>query len=149
MGEAVPAIQVRTQDEIEDEEMAELDKQVEELKDEERRAAKRQKKKELKEKQKRIEKINLKMILPGDEGPQAAEDGLFQMSDLKNTEDLDKVVDDKNVEDIVEESEEEDRPRPKHEKYDKEDGTLDSEGLWYGEHDKVAKIILTVKRKVI
>merc|ERR1712073_126015 len=55
------------------EEMEELDKQVEELKDEERRAAKRQKKKELKEKQKRIEKINLKMILPGDEGPQAAE----------------------------------------------------------------------------
>ena len=137
--EAVPAIQVRTQDEIEDEEMAELDKQVEELKDEERRAAKRQKKKELKEKQKRIEKINLKMILPGDEGPQAAEDGLFQMSDLKNTEDLDKVVDDKNVEDIVEESEEEDRPRPKHEKYDKEDGSLDSEGLWYGEHDKSGK----------
>merc|ERR1712083_409295 len=40
--ETVPAIQVRTQDEIEDEEMAELDKQVEELKDEERRAAKRQ-----------------------------------------------------------------------------------------------------------
>merc|ERR1712098_682227 len=60
--EATPAIQVRTQEEIEDEEMAELDKQVEDLKDEERRAARRKKKKELKEKQKRAEKINLKMI---------------------------------------------------------------------------------------
>merc|ERR1712029_1084075 len=37
--EATPAIQVRTKEEIEDEEMAELDKQVEDLKDEERRAA--------------------------------------------------------------------------------------------------------------
>merc|ERR1712137_176381 len=60
-GVETPAIQVRTQEEIEDEEMAELDKQVAELKDEERRAARRKKKKELKEKQKWAEKINLKM----------------------------------------------------------------------------------------
>merc|ERR1712058_218571 len=53
--EATPAIQVRTQEEIEDEEMAELDKQVEDLKDEERRAA-RKKKKKRKEKKKKKKK---------------------------------------------------------------------------------------------
>merc|ERR1719483_1844432 len=54
--EAVPAILVKTKEEIEDEELAEVDKQIDELKDEERRAARRLKKKGLKEKQRRIEK---------------------------------------------------------------------------------------------
>ena len=137
--DSTPAIQVRTQEEIEDEEMAELDKQVEDLKDEERREARRKKKRELKEKQKRAEKINLKMIIPGDVGPQASEDGLFQMSDLKDTEDLDKVIEDHEAEDVIEESEDESAPRPKHEKYSKEDKTMDSEGLWYDEHDNDEK----------
>merc|ERR1712012_478323 len=137
--DATPAIQVRTQEEIEDEEMAALDKQVEDLKDEERRETRRKKKKELKEKQKRAEKINLKMIIPGDIGPQASEDGLFQMSDLKDTEDLDKVIEDHKAEEVIEESEDESVPRPKHEKYSKEDKTMDSEGLWYDEHDNDEK----------
>merc|ERR1719341_152162 len=105
--EAVPAILVKTKEEIEDEELAEVDKQIEELKDEERRAARRLKKKELKEKQQRIEKINLKMIIPGDEGPTAVEEGLFRMSDLKNTADLEKVVSDAKVNEVADDSEEE------------------------------------------
>merc|ERR1712013_51264 len=131
--EAVPAIHVKTKEEIEDEELAGVDKQIDELKDEERRAARRKKKKELKEKQKRIEKINLKMIIPGDEGPTATEEGLFRMSDLKNNDDLEKVVNDGKLDLVAEDSDEEDEeaPRPKHEKYNKEDGTLDGDGLWY------------------
>merc|ERR1712098_15680 len=107
-------------------------------KDEERRAARRKKKKELKEKQKRAEKINLKMIIPGDEGPTAAEDGLFQMSDLRDGNDLKKVGEDDAVNgmDDDSDSDDEDKPKPKHLKYDKENGTIDSEGLWYGEHDE-------------
>merc|ERR1719315_809110 len=114
--------------------MAEVDKQIDELKDEERRAARRKKKKELKEKQKRIEKINLKMILPGDEGPTAAEEGLFRMSDLKNKDHLDTVVNDSKVDVFAEDSgDEETDVRPKHEKYSKEKGAIDSNGLWYNE----------------
>merc|ERR1712212_921971 len=79
--EAVPAVHVKTKEEIEDEELAEVDKQIDELKDEERRAARRKKKKELKE----------------------------------------------------------DQIRPKHEKYDKEKGTLDSNGLWYNEQIEEGK----------
>jgi len=136
--EAVPAILEKTKEEIEDEEMAEIDKQVEELKDEERRKARRKKKKELKEKQKRLEKINLKMIIPGDEGPTASEEGLFLMSQLKNKDELNKISNDDNADVVAEysESEDEDAPRSKHEKYSKENGALDSEGLWYNEIDQ-------------
>ena len=134
----VPAIQVRTQEEIEAEEMDELDKQVADLKDEERRAAKRQKKKELKAKQKIMEKINLKMIIPGGEGPTASESGLFRMSDVQSKTELDKVTDNQTAEDVVEDSEDDDNPkfRPKYEKYIKENTNLDSEGLWYNENDQ-------------
>jgi len=135
--DAVPAIHAKTQEEVEDEEMAEIDKQIDELKDEERRAARRKKKKELKEKQKRVEKINLKMILPGDEGPTAAEEGLFRMSDLKNKDHLDTVVNDSKVDVFAEDSgDEETDVRPKHEKYSKEKGAIDSNGLWYNEQVK-------------
>eukprot|EP00090_Calanus_glacialis_P014505 TRINITY_DN2330_c0_g1_i1.p1 TRINITY_DN2330_c0_g1~~TRINITY_DN2330_c0_g1_i1.p1 ORF type:complete len:844 (+),score=377.15 TRINITY_DN2330_c0_g1_i1:35-2566(+) len=138
--EAVPAILVKTKEEIEDEEMAEVDKQIDELKDEERRAARRMKKKELKEKQRRVEKINLKMIIPGDEGPTATEEGLFRMSDLKNKDDLERVVNDGKVDVVAEDSDvEEDEIRPKHEKYEKDMGVLDSNGLWYNEQIEQGK----------
>jgi len=131
--EAVPAILQKTKEEEEDEEMAAIDKEVEELRDEERRKARRLKKKELKEKQKRLEKINLKMIIPGDEGPTADDLELFRMSQLSSSADLKKVSDDAHADMVAQESDEEDEeaPRPKHEKYNKEDGTLDEEGLWY------------------
>merc|ERR1711892_1581600 len=120
--EAVPAILVKTKEEIEDEELAEVDKQIDELEDEERRAARRLKKKGLKEKQRRIEKINLKMIIPGDEGPTAVEEGLFRMSDLKNKDDLEKVVNDGKVDIVAEDSDvEEEEIRPKHEKDDSDE----------------------------
>merc|ERR1712130_100750 len=131
--EAVPAILQKTKEEEEDEEMAAIDKEGEELRDEERRKARRLKKKELKEKQKRVEKINLKMIIPGDEGPTADDLELFRMSQLSSSADLKKVSDDAHADMVAQESDEEDEeaPRPKHEKYNKEDGTLDGDGLWY------------------
>merc|ERR1719392_640984 len=83
------------------------------------------------------------MIIPGDEGPMAAEDGLFQMSQLHSTDQLNKVIDDNEAQDVAEDSEdsdaEEGKKYPKHTKYDREKGTLDSEGLWYDEHDQSAQ----------
>merc|ERR1711881_762931 len=98
---------------------ANMDKMVEELKDDERRKAKRMKKKELKEKQKRIERINMKMIIPGDEGLVLQEDGLFKMSDMKTAEDVAAVVD-QEPEMVVEDSGDEGgEVRDKYEKYEK------------------------------
>jgi len=139
--EAVPAVHVRTQEEIEDEEMAEVDKQIDDLKEEERKLARRKKKKELKEKQRRINKINLKMILPGDEGPTAEEDGLFKMSQLKSSGDLSTVTNDDVMadHDAEESEEEEEELRPKHEQYSREGGSLNKEGLWYDENEQEDK----------
>jgi len=55
------------------------------------------------------------------------------MSQLSSSADLKKVSDDAHADMVAQESDEEDEeaPRPKHEKYNKEDGTLDGEGLWY------------------
>merc|ERR1712083_845060 len=51
-----------------------------------------------------------------------------------------KVVNDGKVDLVAEDSdEEEDQIRPKHEKYDKEKGTLDSNGLWYNEQIEEGK----------
>merc|ERR1712106_96907 len=56
------------------------------------------------------------------------------MSDLKNKDDLEKVVNDGKVDIVAEDSDvEEEEIRPKHEKYDKEKGELDSNGLWYNQ----------------
>ena len=68
----------KTAEEVECAELEEVEQQIANLKDEERRAARRQKKRELKEKQKRALRLNLKMIIPGDEGPTASEEGLFR-----------------------------------------------------------------------
>lgn len=123
----------KTTEELESEEMAEVDQQIASLKDEERRAARRKKKRELKEKQKRAMRLNLKMIIPGDEGPTASEEGLFKISELTSGEALSRVLDSK-ADQVLEESEDEERQvKPKFEKYAKESGSLDSEGLWYGE----------------
>jgi len=131
---AVPAIHQKTKEEEEDEELAAMDKMVDELKDDERRKAKRLKKKELKEKQKRIERLNMKMIIPGDEGLVLQEDGLFKMSDMKTANDVAAVVD-QEPEMVVEDSDDEgeEKVRDKYEKYEKGANILDSQGLWYAE----------------
>jgi len=137
--EAVPAILEKTQEELEDEELQEMDKKISELQTEERRAERRKKKKEAKEKQKRIERLNLKMIIPGDEGPTASEEGLFKISELKSDSDLTTVLDSK-PEDVASDSDDEEAiKKRKYEKYDRELGHLDSDGLWYNEHAEEEK----------
>eukprot|EP00088_Acartia_fossae_P040863 TRINITY_DN425_c0_g1_i10.p1 TRINITY_DN425_c0_g1~~TRINITY_DN425_c0_g1_i10.p1 ORF type:complete len:864 (-),score=336.42 TRINITY_DN425_c0_g1_i10:76-2667(-) len=129
----------KTEDQIEDEELDDIDKQVAELEDAERRKEKRKKKKEKKEQDKRVQRLNLKMIIPGDEGPRAEEHGLFQVSDLRSGKDLDKVLDSKPDE-VAEHSDDDLGTMVKHrkfERFDRGSGGRDSEGTWYEEHDDV------------
>ncbi len=70
----------KTAEEIELEELEEMDREIAELKDEERRKEKRKKKKAKVAQAKLIEKLNLKMIIPGDEGPRAVDDEVFKVS---------------------------------------------------------------------
>jgi len=132
--EAGPAVE-KTQEEIEDGELEEIDKKISELKDEERRAARRKRKKELKERQKRIERLNLKMIIPGDEGPTASEEGLFKISALKSSNDLKEVLDNRTGDVDYDSEDEEKVKKMKFARFDREKGTMDEDGLWYEEHE--------------
>ena len=121
-------------DEDSDEDLKKLEDEIDMLKDEERRAAKRKKKKDQKEKQRRAQKINFEMVIPGDEGPTRQEENLFQLSKaIKNAKDLDKVMD--QAPDILAEndddSDEDVVKRKKFERYDPESGHLDKDGLYY------------------
>ncbi len=122
----------------EDEELKELDEQVANMRDEERRAAKRAKKKSSKEKRKTAQKIDLKMIIPGDEGPVREEEGLFRMKELRGMRDVEAVTE-KDPE-LLAESESDDDDEmdgglSKTETYSKEKGRIDKSGLFYKESD--------------
>lgn len=82
-----------TQDELEEMEFEELEKQITELQDEESRDLKRKKKKTLKAKAKLNEKMNLNMVIKGDEGPKEEEQDIFDLRDVKTVQEMDELQD--------------------------------------------------------
>ena len=119
----------------EDEDLKKLEDEIYTLKDEERRGDRRAKKKALKEKRKAAERIDLKMVIPGDQGPTLQESGLFKLSDIKSTQDMNSVVE--QTPDTLEHDSDEESSvkKPKKEKYSKENGKLDKSGLFYKQED--------------
>uniref|UniRef100_A0A1B0C3B3 Putative rRNA methyltransferase n=1 Tax=Glossina palpalis gambiensis TaxID=67801 RepID=A0A1B0C3B3_9MUSC len=116
-----------TQDEIENMEDAELQKQIVELAEEERKDMKRKRKKTLKTKAKLQEKMNLKMVIKGDDGPrEEGEQEVFDLKTVRTQEELDEMLDvapDFGVEEHVE------IPKlPKYKAYQKDDKRLDDDG---------------------
>lgn len=83
-----------TQEEIEEMEDQELQQQIEELADEEMKELKRKRKKTSKAKAKLQEKMNLKMIIKGDEGPrEETEPDMFNLNLIRNENELNNAVD--------------------------------------------------------
>ncbi|ALC49348.1 CG8939 [Drosophila busckii] len=115
-----------TQEEIEDMEDAELQQQIETLADEEHKDLKRKRKKTLKTKAKLHEKMNLNMVIKGDDGPvEETEHEIFDLKGISNTHELDAMLD---VEpDYVEEEPEAAPKLPKYKKYDKDDKRMDDD----------------------
>ncbi|KAL4710726.1 hypothetical protein ACJJTC_004371 [Scirpophaga incertulas] len=115
----------------------EVDEQIAELQDEERRLTKRKRKQLNKQRQKLAEKMNLKMVLKGDGGPILECNDMFQLSSVKNSEELSRIVDIQPdiVVDAENESDEEFKLKPKYMKYDTESSKLDSSGLYYKDSD--------------
>ena len=116
--------------------MDELEKEIDNEARQEKQLEKRKKKKMLKEKRKRAVQIDLKMIHTGDEGPMRSEEGLFQIKDLKNVKDLNKINDqapDQMVPDS--DSDWDDEPKSKTRKISKDKGVIDKQGLFYKEQE--------------
>ncbi|XP_051176826.1 pre-rRNA 2'-O-ribose RNA methyltransferase FTSJ3 [Leptopilina boulardi] len=121
-----------TQEEEEDLEDAKIQGEIDKIKEDELRELKRKKKKASKERQKLNEKLNLKMVLKGDEGPILEGDDMFTLKEIKTIDHL-KSVSDQTPDVLAESEDDDDEPSAmsKKIKYDKEEGHLDSSGLYY------------------
>lgn len=126
----------RTKEEIEAEELDEIEKKVEEVKEEERRKDKRKRKKEKINQMKQMVRLNLKMVIPGDEGPRAEELDLFEIKSLRTNKDLDTVLDANPDMQVEDESDEIVVKRQKLEKFDTRE-PRDQDDIWVEEHDDV------------
>ncbi|XP_063226148.1 pre-rRNA 2'-O-ribose RNA methyltransferase FTSJ3 isoform X2 [Bacillus rossius redtenbacheri] len=117
-----------------DKELDDVSKQIEQLQEEERRDLKRKRKLVNKERKKLQDRLNLKMVLRGDEGPQLEGDEMFSLSQVPTIKDLDKVVEQTPDEVAVSDPESDDEAAPKkkfvHFEIDGDDH-LDSSGKYY------------------
>lgn len=119
--------------EEEEDEETQIDNHISELQDEEKKEMKRKKKKALKERKKLNEKLNLKMVLKGDEGPTMEGDEMFNLKMVKSSKDMEKLLDqDPN---IVAKEEIDYVAQAKYERYQKGESHLDSSGLYYKDSD--------------
>jgi AdoMet-dependent rRNA methyltransferase SPB1 len=65
--------------------MEELSRQISELQEEEARDLKRKRKRTNKERKKLQDRLNLKMVLRGDEGPKLETDDMFQLKQIESS----------------------------------------------------------------
>lgn len=125
-----------SQEELEDIEDEQIRKQIEELKENEARDLKRKKKKANKQRQKLNERLNLKMIHKGNEGPILEGDDMFSLKEIKTHQQLENIMDqDPNI--LAESDIDSDTEQKKTKRiiYKKDKGHLDSSGLYYKSED--------------
>lgn len=125
-----------SQEELEDLEDEQITKQIQEVREEEARELKRKKRKANKERQKLNERLNLKMIHKGNEGPILEGDDMFSLKEIKTYQQLESVTDqDPNVVAESDVDSDEEQRKPKKVAYNKDEGHLDSSGLYYKTDD--------------
>ena len=122
----------------EDEDLKKLEDEIYMLKDEERRGERRAKKKALKEKRRAAERIDLKMVIPGDKGPIHEEEGLFKLSNIQSTSDMNSIAE--QAPETLDHDSDDEVPvkKLKKEKYSKEKGKIDKSGLFYKDDEGIS-----------
>ncbi|XP_017115008.1 pre-rRNA 2'-O-ribose RNA methyltransferase FTSJ3 [Drosophila elegans] len=124
-----------TQAEIEDMEDAELQTQIDTILDEEKKDLKRKRKKTLKTKAKLHEKMNLNMVIKGDDGPvEETEHEIFELKSISTSAELDGLLD-VQPDFAVDESLPEQAKLSKYKYYDKDDQNVNDD-LNYGDDDE-------------
>ncbi|CAG9771580.1 unnamed protein product [Ceutorhynchus assimilis] len=116
-----------------------VDQQILDLETEEHRDLKRKKKKAQKERRKLNDKLNLKMVLKGDDGPTHEEDNMFSLKQVKDTDKMNRVVE-QTPDFLAESDDDDDKPKAKYLRYDKDEQHLDSSGLYYKDSDSELEI---------
>ncbi|XP_025833709.1 pre-rRNA processing protein FTSJ3 [Agrilus planipennis] len=129
------SIKENNEKENQEDEFEEIAKEITELQEEERKELKRKRKKTMKERKKLNERLNLKMVLKGDSGPQMEDDDMFRLKQISDKTEMKKVLDDDP--DLVADSDDDKikSPKRKFERYEKGEGHLDNSGLYYKDSD--------------
>lgn len=118
-----------TQQEVEDMEFEELEQQINELEAEGEKDQKRKKKKVQEARKKLNEKLNLKMVIKGDAGPQEEDAEVFSLRQIHSAAELDRIQD--IAPDLcLPESETADEFIAKYKKYESGKFHLDDDGLY-------------------
>lgn len=125
-----------TAEEVEDMEFDEIEKQIEELEMTDQKDQKRKKKKAQESRRKLNEKINLKMIIKGDSGPQEEDAEVFSLRQIGSAAQLDALQDVAPDMDMAELEEGNAEYLPKYTKYDRETSRLDDDGLYKDDNDE-------------
>lgn len=122
----------------EEAEMDDLSKQISELQAEEERESKRKRKRVNKERKKLQDRLNLKMVLKGDEGPRDEGEEMFDLKKVDSAKKLESVLE--QAPDVLAENEvdsdEELMPKPKVVAFDRHgEDYLDSSGKFYRQEE--------------
>ncbi|XP_034655820.1 pre-rRNA 2'-O-ribose RNA methyltransferase FTSJ3 [Drosophila subobscura] len=127
-----------TQTELEEIEDLELQEQIRTLTAEEQKELKRKRKKTLKAKAKLHEKMNLNMVIKGDDGP-VEETGheIFDLKVIDSAGELDRFLDVSPDFDVEEEGKEAEK-LPKYKKYDKDDKKMDDDGNYESDEENAS-----------
>uniref|UniRef100_U5EYF1 Putative rRNA methyltransferase n=1 Tax=Corethrella appendiculata TaxID=1370023 RepID=U5EYF1_9DIPT len=122
----------------EDEELIRVNKDLEILRNEEKQDARRKRKQKNKERAKLTQKLNLKMVIQGDEGPRdEGDDMIFSLNTVKSKKEMASLIDQPPDMLASSESEEEDENRKRPSKYVKYD--LETKGDLYEDYDILNK----------
>lgn len=126
-----------SKEEVEDMEFEEIEKQIEELEEADMKDQKRKKKKVQEARRKLNEKINLKMIIKGDSGPQEEDNEVFSLTQISSAAQLESIQDMAPDMLLPEDDGGNGEFIPKYKKYQRENFHLDDDGLYAdGDNEK-------------
>ncbi|XP_031624672.1 pre-rRNA 2'-O-ribose RNA methyltransferase FTSJ3 [Contarinia nasturtii] len=124
-----------TQEEVEEMEFEEIEKQIEELETENLKDQKRKKKKVQEARRKLNEKINLKMVIKGDSGPQEEDSEVFSLKQINSAAQLESIQDMAPDMYLPDDDAGNSEFIPKYKKYERDSSHLDDDGFYADDDD--------------